>query len=195
MRIRRRSVIAGIVTAVGLLTGLGALWQSHVSARVERTTRIADGIQQAKAILAGPVVYVGEIKPSYERIASINAALERLDGVLRIDAEHDEALMLRGICYQALGDPENSLEAHSRALRIVRKQRGRPARHKEAVLLNNIGDLYLDLCRLEDAEIALREALALDASIEKKETRAFVRVNLADVLLRRQKPADALAYT
>ena len=186
-----KTIVTSLAAALGLLTGIIGIWQAHKGAVREEKDKTSRTIQEAKLVLSGPIVYTGETKPSQERITKLTTTLSSLDEIIKSDATNDQALILQGICYQELGEYQKALDAYTKALGLVQNMAGSEAIRRQAFLLNNIGDVYLDQCRLTEAELAFRETLRLKPE---KEVAGLANANMADVLLRRRKAAEALIF-
>ncbi|MBL8863326.1 MAG: protein kinase [Planctomycetes bacterium] len=173
-----------------------ALVQAHVGELDEARTyavraarHAATPPQEALAQLAQGVVDVIE-----DRVESAMEHVNRAVEVLRADHRHarpgifGNAHLLRARIYRSSGDPARAIASAARAVRLAREA---GERRLEAEALARLGQLHLDVDRLDEAEAQLREALRIAVEIEDRRGQALARTFLGILLWERDDPAAA----
>jgi len=105
----------------------------------------------------------------------LRAACEQCDQALNTEPDNPEFLHLRGLLFSLSGKPDEAIRQIRRAIAL----RSQPK------YWSNLGNALVTVNRLEDAERAFREAIALDAAF------ATAWFNLGKLLVLRQRFTDA----
>ena len=117
---------------------------------------------------------------AYRRM-DLDSALSRARQAVRLNPAFAKAYDQLGLCYAGLARHQDAIEAFQQAIRLVQQQSLRwpwPSM--------NLGTLYLRLERLDEAEAALRQSLALEPDFP------VAHLRLGRVLEKRQQPAEAI---
>lgn len=115
------------------------------------------------------------------RKTDLQRALSYAQQAVRLDPGFVKAQDQLGLCYAGLGEHEDAIRAYREAIRLNREQ----SLHWPWPAMN-LGTLYLQLERLDDAEAALRQSLAVEPDFP------VAHLRLGRVLEKKGRPKEAI---
>jgi len=171
----------GWVGIVGALAGVIAVWFAWRQGAQQQAQMAMIVPRAVEVITRGmPTLAQTGWLPTGEELGAINRAIADLDGIIAAAPNELSAHNARGICLARLGNYDAALAAYGRAKELCG---GRPA--CRGMVLNNIGDVYEEQCRLKEAEEQYRRSLATWRSV-------VARANLAECLFQQNRVGEAL---
>lgn len=177
MKNERILLWAAIIAA---FAAVAALWyaKAQLDQQRKQTARLVP--RAIEGITHGmPTVAQTAWLPIGEELHTIQRALTDLDGILASSPNEIGAHNARGMCLARLGQYDDALAAYGHAVNLCR------GKQCKAIVLNNIGDVYAEQCRLKDAEEKYRASLHMANSV-------LAKANLAACLLDQNRVDEAL---